>query len=504
MDNNAKRIQRAIRWYAVSALILTGFVITLVTLIPLQARLFDMQKQHLVYSRDVAVVVVDSCVQRLKEIAKQISIRINGRHVMTDYDDGKISNSEARNSIRKILQNSLSAHPDLISISRFDKNNHLIATAGKSILSVDVIRKLLATNTTIGGPYTKNNQNYLVLMTPVKNAEEQKLGFDVLTFKINQLAILLHQKMHHSLGKIFAFYVQNNHVSWFFQDQHDQLMDNVITNDAILDDLLIKSVERNKSGMLTERFQKEGIVIAYATVPNLPWGIVVYADKLDLYHSVQHVILILLMVAVFILMLFAIGLTAILKPLSGKLLLYSEELESLVEKSQMDLRLANEKLYHMATIDSLTNIYTRRAFCQRFEEEISRCKRYQKYCVLFFIDLDNFKLINDTLGHDAGDYLLKEFSAHLIRSIRKEDVAARLGGDEFALLFPEKPDQIPVSEMVKRITSCAEAPIRYRDQLLSFGMSIGISVYPTDGETVDALFKVADTRMYEDKVLHKK
>src|SRR3990167_3691804 len=120
MTDKTKKLQRAVRWYAVSALILTGFVIALVVMLPLQSRLFDMQKQHLVFSRDVGVLVVDSCFQRLKEIAKQISTRINGRHLMTEYSEGKITQPQLHNALQKVFENSLSVHSDLMSISRFD------------------------------------------------------------------------------------------------------------------------------------------------------------------------------------------------------------------------------------------------------------------------------------------------------------------------------------------------------------------------------------------------
>ena len=202
-------------------------------------------------------------------------------------------------------------------------------------------------------------------------------------------------------------------------------------------------------------------------------------------------------------MLFALGLSAVLKPLSGRLLLENKELEELLENSQRKLKSMNEQLYQLAMIDSLTNVLTRRAFYQRFEEELSRCKRFSRSCVLLFIDVDEFKKVNDVMGHDAGDFLLKTFAEHLIQSVRKEDMVARLGGDEFALLLTENPEESVVSDIVQRIRSYTQHALKYSHQKIAFEISIGISFYPADGDDMDRLLKAADERMYEDKSRNK-
>ena len=138
--DKTKHIQCVIRWYAISALIFAGLVIALVVMLPLQSRLFDMQKQQLVFSRDMGVLVVNSYFQRVNEIVQQISARINNQHVMTEYTEGKITKttqSQRHAVLEKIFQNSLLLHSDLMSISQFSSDGKLSLIVGKNIILDD-------------------------------------------------------------------------------------------------------------------------------------------------------------------------------------------------------------------------------------------------------------------------------------------------------------------------------------------------------------------------------
>ncbi|AOQ23157.1 hypothetical protein MTAT_16870 [Moorella thermoacetica] len=169
-----------------------------------------------------------------------------------------------------------------------------------------------------------------------------------------------------------------------------------------------------------------------------------------------------------------------------------------------DRVLTNAKKYEeameSAATDALTGLPNRTALKQRIEEEIARGFRYRVQFCVAFLDLDGFKRVNDTLGHAAGDRLLREAATAIRRAVRKSDMAARLGGDEFVVLLLEiSPEQ--AAAVCRRI----QAELARVETGLGRGVaaSIGVAFYPEDGKDAERLLKIADERMYEEKLKRK-
>lgn len=502
MKSKAKTLQKTIRWYAISTVILTGFVIALVVMLPLQARLFDMQKQHLVFSRDVRVLVLDACFDRLQEAAHQISSRMNGVKIMLDYDQHKINQSQVQNALTPVFQNSLDTHIGLVGITRLDKNHHTVAQIGLKIVSNEIITNMFDHQLDVYGPVPYQEKHYIIVMSPIQ-AANTVIGYDFFTFNFSIFQKIIDEKLRTKLGNAYIYYLDNNQVAWLQTEQSSVKKNPFLDADKEMQVRLTNSILQAKSGYFTEKLESEKYIAAFAPIKGAPWGILVVADKMDLYHAVQHVVAVLAIIVLLILLFFGLGLAAVLRPLSGQLLIENQELETLVESSQVELKKLNEKLFQMAMMDSLTGALTRRAFYHRVEEEIARCRRHRHSFTLLFMDIDRFKNINDTHGHDAGDFLLKAFANRITQIIRKEDVMARLGGDEFALLLPERNDRDFLVALIARIRSEIRKPVRYHDIDLDIEVSIGSAIFPNDGDQVDTLLKAADTKMYEDKTKNK-
>jgi len=162
-------------------------------------------------------------------------------------------------------------------------------------------------------------------------------------------------------------------------------------------------------------------------------------------------------------------------------------------------KLTEEQLRYMAYHDQVTELPNRFLFFDRLEHEIERAKRYKAFLGLMIIDIDLFKEINDTYGHEAGDQLLRVAGQRLKRSVRKSDTTARIGGDEFALILPDlkKPEDVRVVE--KRIFERFKEPVRIGSKELKITISAGIAIYPLHCETSDLLFKCADSALYSAK-----
>lgn len=164
---------------------------------------------------------------------------------------------------------------------------------------------------------------------------------------------------------------------------------------------------------------------------------------------------------------------------------------SIVKESQ-------RRMEFLATHDELTELPNRALFMDRIRQAIARSERNQNIFSVMFIDLDNFKVINDSLGHHAGDELLNKVAAELRDCIRASDTVARFGGDEFALLI-EDSSPAEADALARRIGESFMKSIDLNGHAVYVGCSIGISLYPSDGEDVETLLKNADAAMYQAK-----
>lgn len=164
-----------------------------------------------------------------------------------------------------------------------------------------------------------------------------------------------------------------------------------------------------------------------------------------------------------------------------------------------NLNLKADELNHRATYDELTGIPNRTLFLDRLTHSIEKAKRDDNKLAVLFIDLDHFKEINDSLRHDVGDIVLIEVSKRLNSTLRKSDTLARLGGDEFTIIIESIKDIEVVVEISNKIISQMREPIFHLNQSLYVTTSIGISIYPDDGDDVKTLQRNADSAMYKAK-----
>jgi len=160
---------------------------------------------------------------------------------------------------------------------------------------------------------------------------------------------------------------------------------------------------------------------------------------------------------------------------------------------------SEQKLAHQATHDALTGLPNRSYGHLRLEEELAKAERTNSNVLVMFMDLDNFKQINDTLGHWIGDQLLTQSTERLLESVRESDILARLGGDEFLLVIPELKGLESAQYLAKRILSLFDRPFILDNQELFVSGSIGMSIYPQDGDNAQQLLATADTAMYRSK-----
>ncbi|MES2257510.1 MAG: EAL domain-containing protein [Pseudomonadota bacterium] len=158
-----------------------------------------------------------------------------------------------------------------------------------------------------------------------------------------------------------------------------------------------------------------------------------------------------------------------------------------------------ERLEHQANHDALTQLPNRSLFNDRLEQAISYAQRYEHTLLVVFIDLDNFKLVNDNLGHHAGDELLRIVAARLRACVRETDTVARLGGDEFMLILLDGVASTPSQALLQKLLDSVSAPVMLGASEVTISCSVGVSLYPGDGIDAQLLLKQADIAMYRAK-----
>lgn len=160
---------------------------------------------------------------------------------------------------------------------------------------------------------------------------------------------------------------------------------------------------------------------------------------------------------------------------------------------------AEQNLRTMATHDALTGLPNRAMFGDRLSQALAQAQRYNRNLALLFVDLDGFKTVNDTLGHDAGDILLREIAARLRAGLREGDVIGRMGGDEFVVLVEEFSESAQLAVVAANILEAVTRPVTVRGQACRVTASVGVSAYPRDGRDSQTLMRNADSAMYRAK-----
>lgn len=166
----------------------------------------------------------------------------------------------------------------------------------------------------------------------------------------------------------------------------------------------------------------------------------------------------------------------------------------ITERKQLE-----ERIRHLANFDNLTGLPNRTLFYDRLSQAINLAQRNRHELALLYLDLDRFKAVNDTWGHDAGDDVLKVSAERIQAQVRESDTVARIGGDEFAVILPRIASPQDAAVVAGKIVEalCAVFPLADPGRgSIEIGASVGIAIFPRDGEGMDALFKAADSAMY--------
>lgn len=162
------------------------------------------------------------------------------------------------------------------------------------------------------------------------------------------------------------------------------------------------------------------------------------------------------------------------------------------------------RLREMAHFDPLTQLPNRTLFYERFDEALSQAQADQSLMGVIFLDLDGFKVVNDTFGHEMGDRVLQVVAKRLETAVRDSDTVARMGGDEFVILLPGVRNESDVGRVIDKVQSKLADPVQFDGEMFSFKASVGVGLYPRDGQKKNDLLRHADRHMYKQKYAYRR
>lgn len=177
----------------------------------------------------------------------------------------------------------------------------------------------------------------------------------------------------------------------------------------------------------------------------------------------------------------------------------NEKLETRVEERTRELQLVNEKLKYLANHDTITDLPNRALLSEHLNHILASANRLKHKVALMFLDIDDFKQINDFFGHETGDMLLKEIGYRLTTTLRQSDLVSRVGGDEFIIVLDDTTDTKTLEAIAHKLIELISKPFIIKDNICRIGVSIGISIYPDNGADVETLIRCADKAMYKIK-----
>lgn len=366
----------------------------------------------------------------------------------------------------------------MLGVNIFD-SEYEDSTLLKAIEEVFISKKFLLTDIE-AYPSDKHTLTQFALM-PILNEEKDIETIVVLLLDIHRISELLATKS--SIFKTSETYL----VGADYKLRSDSLLQpekyNILTSytkDTLIKTQAVKKAfQKEQTNIFTQDYRNKDVLSSFSllTYQNLNWAILTEVDKAEeestqtaLKHNIYIFVLISSLVALFMMLLIT------------------------NEKKKND-----KKLHYSALHDDLTKLPNRRYIVEFLTFILTQSKRNHRKGAILFMDLDKFKTINDTYGHEAGDTVLLEVAKRLKKSVREKDLVARLGGDEFLIVIDGYETTSDIDTVCQKLLTNISEPIIENDKRYSVGLSIGISTFPDDANNTTTLLSYADTAMYKTK-----
>lgn len=500
-DSNMRQVQGRIIFYSIIGIVVTAITVAILTLAPFYTSMKEAQDAHVRFAREMTGQLVDQYLSRKKDIARQVASRTKAWQLLREHEQGKITQSQMQQYLSKILMAAMRQSDLITGITRLDRKSKPLVQVGETIPRTYWPNMVSERQPRLIGPFKHKGQTYITVSTNVFTDDGERIGRDVLMFNISDMHdLLLTEQRHGNSGKFVLAHRENGTLNAFMPLKQEALYQPNAVGNELLNQAFMQSIVKRQEGTLHGNFKGLESVIAFAPIQNAKWGIAIVIPKKTLYATVRWQMLWVGLAVCLLALILALTFLLLLRPLTGKLIIHEDELQHRIDEQTAELKKANVLLDHLATHDVVTQLINRRHFETLVMNEVHRSMRYKREFALLYIDIDNFKDVNDNWGHQAGDQFLKEISQRLQHAIRTEDIVGRIGGDEFAILMPEVSGRQNVEALIERVHTSFGRDCVIEGHHLRITVSIGIAIFPEHGITPEALLAAADTAMYQAKL----
>ena len=342
----SQQLKNSILLYSAVGIFVISIFISLIAVIPLYKALKAGQRENLVHEVQIKSMIVEEFIARARDTARQITSRTQIRKKLEAFNRQEITLSELQSFSASKLADAMNLSEDVVGITRLDHKNRPAVIVGTAIPESNwPIPGPDGTDVPILGPITLDNNLYIVLGAPIQNKKPQRVGTDIVLFKIQSLKNLIADSRKQSeTGDTILAKLENQQAKLFFPQRGAATSSNPSIPKQSPLNYVITQATKNQSGLVDFTSDQKPAVVAYGPIQNGVWALLVKMDEAELYYSVNH-LLGSISLGVLLMILFGTGgMLVLLRPLTGKILLRTEDLEAEVDHKTAELKSAYEKL----------------------------------------------------------------------------------------------------------------------------------------------------------------
>ncbi|WP_114417497.1 sensor domain-containing diguanylate cyclase [Marinospirillum perlucidum] len=464
-------LHKRILMVALLGVLVTGLLVSLATAIPLYQNARTSLAENNRISTQAQAAAINNLLEKYRGIARQFTSRTEIRRRLQAYQQQQLSLAEIRAFTQPRLADAMRISPAVDALLRLGRNGEVIAQLGQLVNPHEVNKFLRHPSSTQQYIFSGGGKMQLMITADIFDEEGEKLGQDILFFNLQELAKQL------VAPTSFGEEAQQLLIHWPTRQQlvgHPLAGLKLQAVDQQLNRLQGHLSTRQQELLVRSQMSDREQLAFSAPLGSQGWTLVIQRPASLFYLSVWERLWLPFITTFCMLVLATLVMTRTLQPL----------IQDAREQSLQD---------------SLTGLANRNQLEQTLERRVALARHQSKRLAVIFMDLDYFKEVNDSLGHQAGDRILQLVGQRLSRLMREEDLLGRLSGDEFLILVDTSQDRGTAERLATRIIQAIQEPFQLEQQLINLGASLGISHFPEDGLEARDLIRRADLAMYQAK-----
>lgn len=484
-DTAGERLPRACV-YGLLFTLAIGLLVFAAGILPLYHALVRSQEELLRQRNHAKFMLVEAYLRHAQHVVRQLAGQAHPRRLLERHlPQGGAHDAEQATGGTMTGATTFSA--ELAGAVRLDAHGRELTAVGRPIPRGLLPAPSPGREVELHGPLTLDGEAFVLLSASVRGERLAQVGTDYVLFRAPALDV----------GNTWIGRITTAGAERLLLSSQEE------TPPPAIETALRDAPDRER-GIVSARQGPQAWVIAYARLPGSDWVVASWAERDVLYAAVHRRLAISVAAVLLLLGAGAVGATVGLRRLVGRVVARTAALESREHdgtSAQQALRQSKERIERLVHYDALTGLPNRMLFRDRFEQALLQAQRQGRTVALLYVDLDRFKLVNDSLGQAAGDELLRQVAHRLCARVRRSDTVARLGGDEFAIILSGLRHADDAARLAQHVVDILREPFDLHGREQYGSASVGVAVYPGDVGEPERLIRNAHTAMHRIKEL---